>query len=57
MTEPSRTRAEEQRHINLLRVEGKIDRDEWWQRTDELSDCGRWVATGRVHKKPFDRTK
>jgi hypothetical protein len=51
MSEPNRTRAEEQRHINTLRVEGKIEQEEWRKRTDELSDCARWVASGRVQSK------
>jgi hypothetical protein len=50
MKEPDRTRAEEQRHINTLRVEGKLEQEEWRKRTDELSDCARWVASGRVQK-------
>jgi hypothetical protein len=29
---------------------GKIERDEWKLRTDELSDIGQWVAEGKIKR-------
>ena len=50
IAEPNRTRAEEQRRINDLYIDGKLTRDEWREKTDELSDLGRWTSKGRVQR-------
>jgi hypothetical protein len=48
--EPTRTRAEEQRHVNDLYVRGSMTRDEWRYATDRLSDLSLWTAEGKVKK-------
>lgn len=48
--EPRRTRAEEQRRLNDLRVHGELSQEEWREKTDELSDLARWTAEGKVLK-------
>lgn len=47
---PNRTRAEEQRYINDMYIAGTMSREEWREKTEELSDLGRWNAKGRVEK-------
>lgn len=46
--EQGRTRHEEQQHVDSLFMFGKIERDEWGRRTDELSNIGLWVAEGKI---------
>jgi len=48
--ESTRTRAEEQRHVNDLYAKGVMTRDEWRYATDRLSDLSLWTAEGRVKK-------
>ncbi len=48
--EQGRTRHEEQQHVNSMFMFGKIERDEWKLRTDELSDIGQWVAEGKIKR-------
>lgn len=49
------TRAEAQRAVNELYMHGKITREEWSERFDELSS-NRWDAKGSVRLKK-ERTK
>lgn len=44
------TRAEAQRAVNELYMHGKITREEWSERFDELSS-NRWTANGPVKLK------
>lgn len=44
------TRAEAQRAVNELYMHGKITREEWSERFDELSS-NRWTASGPVKLK------
>lgn len=44
-------RLEEQAKINWLYATGKIERQEWSSRFDELSSQ-RWTASGPVTEKP-----
>lgn len=44
------TRAEEQRRINDLYASGKITREEWSERYDELSSL-KWTAEGKVEEE------
>jgi hypothetical protein len=44
---PKTVRMEEQSKIDWLYASGKIDRDEWSRRFDELSST-RWTASGPV---------
>lgn len=50
VSSPNRTRAEEQRYINDMYIAGTMSREEWKDKTEELSDLGRWSAKGRVEK-------
>lgn len=45
--ETQHTREEEQRRINDQYVSGKITKEEWSQKFDELSSP-RWTAKGKV---------
>jgi hypothetical protein len=51
------TRAEEQERINKAYRWGKMDREEWSQRTDDLSDPLKWTAEGRTKHTPLKDTK
>jgi hypothetical protein len=42
------TRAEEQARINTEYCNGRMSREEWLRRTDELSDLLKWNARGRL---------
>lgn len=46
----SRTRADEQRHVNDTYAKGDMTRDEWKYATDELSDLSVWSAGGKLKK-------
>ena len=41
------TRSQEQARVNRLYAEGKISRNDWSDRTDELGKVERWSASGR----------
>lgn len=47
------TRAEAQKAVNDLYMRGKISREEWSERFDELSS-NRWDAKGAVRLKKED---
>jgi hypothetical protein len=42
------TRAEEQSRINEERAAGRMSREEWSRRFDELSDVRAWNAEGKI---------
>ena len=42
------TRAQEQARIDTEYCNGRMERDEWLRRTDELSDVSKWTATGKI---------
>jgi len=42
------TRAQEQSRIDIEYCNGRMERDEWIKRTDELSDISKWNASGKI---------
>jgi len=59
MSSPT-TRAEEQARIDWLYATGKIEREEWSRRFDELSSS-RWTASGPIktihpEQPPYKKT-
>lgn len=51
------TRAEEQERINKAYMWGNMEREEWSQRTDDLSDPLKWTSEGKVAHTPLKDTK
>lgn len=43
----NRTRAEEQSHVNYLYANSSISREEWIEKTNELSDIQLWGPEGK----------
>lgn len=46
--EAGRTRAAEQAHIDTEFCNGRMSREEWRKRTDELSELTKWSVSGRI---------
>jgi len=44
------TRAQQQERLDFDYAHGKLTREQWSERTDELSDTTKWNAEGRVKK-------
>ena len=42
------TRAQEQARINTEYCNGRMERDEWARRTDELSEVSKWTSAGKI---------